>query len=64
MSTKRSYILHSVHFILHSVSLQLNFQKGGEGGGLTGSQLLEGDAGKEGGDLFREGGGGVAAIFT
>ena len=39
------------------LNLQLNFQKGG--GGLTGRQLLQGVAGKEGGggELFQEEGG-------
>ena len=39
------------------LNLQPNFQKGG--GGLTGSQFLEGVAGKEEGDFFQ----GVA-VFT
>ena len=40
------------------LSLQPNFQKVG-GGGVTGPQLLEGVAGKEGGDFFWAGGGGL-----
>ena len=50
---------HSVHPLPLSagaggggwLNLQPNFQKGG--GGLTGPQLLQGVAGKEGGDFFQ-----------
>ena len=47
---------HSVHSALSAgeVELQPNFQKEG---GLIGPQLLEGVAGKERSDFFREGGG-------
>ena len=39
-----------------ALSLWPNFQKEeGEGGGLTGSQILEGVTGKEGGDFFQGG---------
>ena len=51
---QKNFWQHSVHPLPLSaggLSLQPNFQKGEEG--LTGPQLLEGVAEKEGGDFFQ-----------
>ena len=57
--------IHSVHplpFSRGGVEPPTKFSK--RGGGLTGPQLLEGAAGKEGGDFFQGGGGGGVTIVT